>query len=319
MVIIICFTFTKVYLCSMASLSFLQLLVHPTLKTPLYFHEQSNTLSDEFHQDSFPFKEGVPILLPPTTKLSESNTSSDTFEPFDYKAHYQLDAAVYDYTETSKNTIELAEINRLHQQILHQIPLAAEWILDVGCGGAWLAKMLTPKGRKVISMDISDINPIRAKKTIPHPSHEALVADVFALPFAANSIDCIVASEIIEHVPDPKAFVHALFQVLKPGGKLIITTPYNELIRTSLCIHCNKETPHNAHLHSFTEAKICNLFPTDNFPFIRIFNSKLLVKMGIQSAFRFLPLWLYQIIEQPIIYLTGKRAYRLIATQTKKG
>ncbi|MBS1782606.1 MAG: methyltransferase domain-containing protein [Bacteroidetes bacterium] len=303
----------------MASSSFLQLLVHPTLKTPLYFHEQNNTLSDEQQQDLFVFKEGVPILLPPTTNPTETLTSADHFEPFDYKAHYQLDAAVYDYNETSKNTIELAEIQRLHQQILHQIPIDAEWVLDVGCGGAWLAKGLTPKERKVISMDISDINPIKAKKTIPYPSHEALVADVFALPFASNSIDCIVASEIIEHVPNPKAFIHALFKVLKPGGKLIITTPYNELIRTSLCIHCNKETPHNAHLHSFTKAKICTLFPADNQPSTIIFNSKLLVKMGIQSAFRFLPLWLYQMIEQPIIYLTGKRAYRLLATLTKKG
>ena len=116
-----------------------------------------------------------------------------------------------------------------------------------------------------------------------------LVADVFELPIKANSIDCIVASEIIEHVPDPKRFIACLFEVLKPGGKIIITTPYNELIRTSLCIHCNFETPHNAHLHSFTEKNIFQLLPKVNKVKIQLLNSKLLVKTWVQYLLRFLP------------------------------
>jgi ubiquinone/menaquinone biosynthesis C-methylase UbiE len=95
--------------------------------------------------------------------------------------------------------------------------------------------------------------PITALKNLPHPDHSAIVADVFNMPFKKNSFDIIIASEVIEHVFDPKLFIEKISAVLKPGGKLILLTPYNETIIYHLCVHCNNPTPANAHLHSFNE------------------------------------------------------------------
>ena len=79
---------------------------------------------------------------------------------------------------------------------------------------------------------------------------------MFLICLSPESFDIIVASEIIEHVYDPKMFIDCLLDILKPSGKIIITTPYNEKIPLSLCVHCNQLTPGNAHLHSFNE-KYC--------------------------------------------------------------
>jgi len=300
--------------------AFLDLLVHPVFKTPLKLDETANKLTDNIHQDYFSIKEGVPVLLTNTIDASLAGTTrhQEAGTQFQYKEHYQHDAEVYDYTEEAQHPVEREEIRRLRQTILSEVPAGNGWILDVGCGGAWLAKALAPAGRNVISMDISDVNPIRARRLIPQTNHQALVADVFELPFAQNSIACIVASEIIEHVPDPSKFVAALYNILKPGGRLIITTPYNEFIRTSLCIHCNRLTPHNAHLHSFTEISIRKYLPKEAGKITtRVFNSKLLVKSHMQKLLSFLPTKLYHAVDGAAVSLTGKKAYRLMVIVEK--
>lgn len=289
------------------SQEFLSLLVHPLYKTPLQYDDQGDRLSDELHSKSFEIRDGVPILL--------ENADADTEN---YREHYQQDAAVYDYTKEAANGIERAEIRRLRQTIFSVVPKDPKWLLDAGCGGAWLAKHFLPQGKNVISMDISDINPIKALKNFPSKHHFAVVADVFALPFPDNSLDAIVASEIIEHVPDPKLFLEKLFAVVKPGGRLIVTTPYNEVIRTSLCIHCNRETPNNAHLHSFTVESMRKLLPENHKTVsLRIFNGKLAVKSGLQRLCSFMPLGIWRGLDRFLIFLTGKKAYRLMVILEK--
>ncbi len=299
----------------MFSPSFLNLLVHPAHKTPLIWDDEKKQLCDTGSGDCFRIKENVPLLLTssPEEQLAFTDRHVKEGTRFHYREHYQNDAAMYDYEEEAENPAEREEIRRLHERILAQIPATAEWILDVGCGSGWLAKELVPQKRKVISMDITDINPIKIQRRMSSEYHNAVVADVFELPFKADSIDCIVASEIIEHVPDPAKFMKALFSVLKPGGRFIITTPYNEFIRTSLCIHCNRLTPHNAHLHSFTENTIRKLLPqaAGNVS-TQIFNSKLLVKIHLQKLLSFLPLAWYKVIDYAAVRITGKKAYRLM-------
>lgn len=89
----------------------------------------------------------------------------------------------------------------------------------------------------------------------PHPNHFGIVAGLFHLTFQEESFDFNVASEIIEDVHSPKEFIISPMKILKPIGKLIITTPYDNRITLSLSIHYNKPTPRNAHLHSFNESK----------------------------------------------------------------
>ncbi len=300
--------------------AFLQILAHPLTKRPLQYDQTTNTLTDPETSASFAIKENVPLLIMSETnnELKETGAHQRAGTSFDYKDHYQKDASTYDYFEEADSLVEREEINRLHQTILANIPGPAQWILDTGCGGGWLAKCLAPKGKNIISMDISDINPIKVVRQLPVDNHYGLVADVFELPLKAESMDCIVASEIIEHVSDPKRFLECLFGALKPGGRIIATTPYNEKIQSSLCIHCNQLTPHNAHLHSFTENSIRKLVPSNaKGSETLVFNSKLLVRSHLQKMLSFLPASIWRSLDSATISLTGKKAYRLMLTIDK--
>lgn len=209
------------------------------------------------------FEGNIPLILPKKAipELANSAFHQQTNSQFDYLDHYQKDAKAFDYFLEYESPVTRDEINRLHQKIVDHVPKNAGLVLDVGCGNGWLSQALINNHRKVISMDISLTNPEKALKNLTHPNHFGLVADVFHLPIAEETIDCVVASEIMEHVPDPATFIQNLLRPLKKGGKLIITTPYNERIEYHLCVHCNQPTPVNAHLHSFNEQNIRQLIP----------------------------------------------------------
>jgi 2-polyprenyl-6-hydroxyphenyl methylase/3-demethylubiquinone-9 3-methyltransferase len=103
-------------------------------------------------------------------------------------------------------------------------PLADKTALDVGCGAGLLAEPLARLGAKVTGIDAS---PEVIAVARDHAVRQALdvgyrVGDVAELE---GQFDLITCMEVIEHVADPAAFVHALARRLAPGGLLIMSTP----------------------------------------------------------------------------------------------
>ncbi len=159
----------------------------------------------------FPIERGVPLLI-----------ESHTDDHFDYLQHYQKDAEIFDYFQERPSGTAHEE-RRLAEYILDELG-GSDSILDVGCGSAWVAKHFQGSGRFVCSLDATLINTAKAIERYPK-NYAAVVAVAFHLPFSDRAFGSIIASEIIEHVVDPAAFVAELFRVLKPGGSLVITTP----------------------------------------------------------------------------------------------
>jgi len=171
-----------------------------------------------------------------------------------YIDHYKKDAVEFDYFEENKGATAHDE-RRVHEYIISKVPKEINTILDVGCGKGWVAKHFLPKGAKVNSLDVSTSNPARAMELYPSENHAGIAADSFKIPFVDDSFDVVIASEIIEHVVDPVEFIKELFRVVRKGGRLLVTTPYKKKLIYYLCVHCNKKTPANAHIHSFDEKK----------------------------------------------------------------
>lgn len=286
---------------------FLSLLVSPDTGKQLILDQTDQQLKTLNGSERFFLKGGIPILHHHLLKN----------EGFDYAKHYELDAAAFPYDDSFDNSFEKAEVMRLRQNILSKIPTGAKWILDAGCGSGWLAGKLTDKDRKVISMDIALANPQKAIQRFPSKNHFALVADALAMPLKENSMDCIIASEIIEHLVDPGKFLECLFMMLKPGGVIIVTTPNNEKILYSLCIHCNQLTPQNAHLHSINKESVKKFLPKEGSSVTSIFNSKILAMLGIQKLFSFIPWSIWKFADQLAIAISGKKAFRLMVSIKK--
>ncbi|MEM1215670.1 MAG: class I SAM-dependent methyltransferase, partial [Bacteroidota bacterium] len=237
---------------------------------------------------------------------------------FDYADHYQKDAEAFDYFAGWEDPAATHENQRLHEMILRQKPKKVQRILDVGCGAAWVAEHFqNVKGVEVFSMDISTVNPQQAVKRYPFAGHLGLVADVFHLPFRPGLFDFVVASEIIEHVPDPSQFLTVLCQQLAPGGRLVVTTPHAEKLAYSLCIHCNQPTPHHAHLHSFTADSLREHLPPPLRTGARTttFMNKLLLHGRTHPVLRHLPFGAWRLVDRLASVVVRKTARLMLVVE----
>jgi 2-polyprenyl-6-hydroxyphenyl methylase/3-demethylubiquinone-9 3-methyltransferase len=105
-------------------------------------------------------------------------------------------------------------------------PLSGLSVLDVGCGGGLLCEPMTRLGAQVTGMDAAT-DAIDAART--HGAQAGLAITYrcgAAEDLLAESprYDVVVASEVIEHVTDPAAFLVSLAGLLKPGGAVLLTT-----------------------------------------------------------------------------------------------
>ena len=56
-----------------------------------------------------------------------------------------------------------------------------------------------------------------------------IVSDIVDIPLPENSVDAIMCTEVLEHIPDPVAALKEFSRLLKPGGYLLITAPFASL------------------------------------------------------------------------------------------
>jgi SAM-dependent methyltransferase len=259
---------------------------------------------------TYTFEGNVPVFT-----TNQENQDRD----FDYLAHYRADNEAFDYF-MEKGAASRHEERRLREMIIRRVPSTARTIVDVGCGNAWVAGTFLPEQRRVFSVDITPVNPVKALDRYPSSNHFALAADAFHLPFRDSSVDCVIAAEIIEHVVDPAAFVAGLMRIVRPGGCLIVTTPYRERIRQTLCIHCNRLTPLDSHLHSFSEESLTALHPGPDKGDVNwiTFSNKALTMLRTHVVLTYLPHPLWRWIDAAFNRFTGK-PHRILVKYYKGG
>lgn len=109
--------------------------------------------------------------------------------------------------------------------VLNLVPSDAMEILDIGCGQGELAEALKKKGKKVCGVDIS-IEALNISSEYLDKQFCFNIEDA-AWPeeLLTKKFDCIIASEVIEHLFEPDLFFKKVKNILKPQGVLILTTP----------------------------------------------------------------------------------------------
>lgn len=106
-------------------------------------------------------------------------------------------------------------------------------ILDVGCGAGPGLRYLAAQGAQPYGIDRVYYPLAEAQRMTP--TRGLVQADVsFVIPFADRSFDVVLLSELIEHLPNGRPLLFESYRVLRPGGRIIITTPNLWDIRRTL-------------------------------------------------------------------------------------
>jgi SAM-dependent methyltransferase len=108
-------------------------------------------------------------------------------------------------------------------------------VIDVGCGAGRHAFEAYRRGADVVAFDRAE-SELRSVDTIlramaetgeapADASAKVVLGDALRLPYADETFDCVIASEILEHVPQDDAAIAELVRVLRVGGTLAVTVP----------------------------------------------------------------------------------------------
>jgi glycosyltransferase involved in cell wall biosynthesis/SAM-dependent methyltransferase len=98
-------------------------------------------------------------------------------------------------------------------------------VLDCGCGfGVYLMMMGKLRNLRMVGLD-GQLERLQTARRERVPA--GLVSgDIHRLPFADESFDKILMSEVLEHLPDDRHGLAELFRILRPGGVLAISVPH---------------------------------------------------------------------------------------------
>jgi len=113
--------------------------------------------------------------------------------------------------------------------------VAGKRILDIGCSmGAFESLALEGKPAEAFGIDLDEKDLMLARENVPLAKFKA--GSALELPFEKNCFDIIVMLDVIEHLPagsEAKALLE-INRVLKKGGRLLVSTPNNNLLSNAL-------------------------------------------------------------------------------------
>jgi 2-polyprenyl-3-methyl-5-hydroxy-6-metoxy-1,4-benzoquinol methylase len=163
--------------------------------------------------------------------------------------------------------------HRAHAKLLEAVGTGNR-VLDVGCSSGYLARPLSERGNTIVGLEL---DPVAA-----HAAEEfcelVLVGDVetMDLPLEPGSFDVVLGGDVIEHLRDPAATLARLRPLLRPGGRVVLSTPNvaNWAIRLSLLSgrwrYTDRGILDRSHTHLFTRSTLAEAIERAGYQLVRI-------------------------------------------------
>jgi len=100
---------------------------------------------------------------------------------------------------------------------------AGQEVLEAGCGEGYGADLIASAARRVVAVDYdaTTVEHVRAR----YPRVQVLAGNLAAVPMPDASVDVVVNFQVIEHLWDQPQFITECLRLLRPGGRLLISTP----------------------------------------------------------------------------------------------
>jgi 2-polyprenyl-3-methyl-5-hydroxy-6-metoxy-1,4-benzoquinol methylase len=126
--------------------------------------------------------------------------------------------------------------NQYHSQLELYLGIAGRKpidVLDVGCAQGTLALLLAERGHRVTAVDVRPEFLEYAQSRHTHGAVRFVQANALKENIPGQ-YDLVFANQLIEHLVYPGQFVSQLRRNLRPGGKLVVTTPNGDYVRNNL-------------------------------------------------------------------------------------
>jgi SAM-dependent methyltransferase len=131
----------------------------------------------------------------------------------------------------------------------------ARHVLDLGCGNGAFTGLLSEHGYAVEGIDGSGSGLQLATQSYPHIAfHQQDLSAELPLRFRER-FDAVVSVEVIEHLLLPRLLIDNAWRALKPGGLLILTTPYHGYWKNLAIALCGGFDKHWHPLRDFGHVK----------------------------------------------------------------
>lgn len=154
-----------------------------------------------------------------------TNAPAGTHDPAELA---KFDAAAHRFWDEAGEFRALHRLNPVRLAfVASRATLAGARVADVGCGGGLLAEGLARAGASVVAIDLApamvDVARLHARAANLQVDYRCESAEGLATA-AAGSFDVVTCMEMLEHVPEPDAMLRTLATLLRPGGRLFVST-----------------------------------------------------------------------------------------------
>jgi len=127
----------------------------------------------------------------------------------------------------------IKHLQKFIESSINQYVKAGSTIADVGCGEQPMRPLIKEKGGQYIGIDVSQNS----------QNNVDIVCSATSIELADNSVDNILCTEVIEHIPDIDKVFSELTRILRSDGYIILTCPFLYFLHEEPH-DFNRPTPH---------------------------------------------------------------------------
>jgi SAM-dependent methyltransferase len=213
------------------------------------------------HHQTFVLPEGHPLAGGYDVVCCEGCgfVYADTDVPQEAYERFYADSSKYADTRTATGGGDLPwddrRLEETAREIARHVPDVDARIVDVGCANGGLLKWLSVLGYRVLHG--VDPAPACAAAAERFPNVRGHVGSLFHLPAAVREADGLILSHVLEHVRDLHGAMGAVFDALRPGGRVYVEVP--DATRYAECLSAPLQDFNTEHINHFSPRSLRNL------------------------------------------------------------